>query len=161
MSAWISWGQLALLGLTSDIAGAFLLAVSFMTKNPARLAREIPLHGMTFGLPRLGKSLIRQRVEAQVGVVYLVSGFALQAIVYYTAHGTAAVIGWREDLVGFVSIAALLVSAAVLYMWWVPKRSRALWNGTWRLDHEGKPLDGEKLAEAERAFGPGGPWGDL
>lgn len=161
MSAWISWGQLALAGVGSDIAGAFLLAMSFMTKNPEQIAREIPLHGMTFGLPRLAKSLVRQRTEAQIGVVFLVSGFVAQAVVYYMAHGTAAVTGWREDIVGLATAAAPITAAAALYKWWVPARVRALWGKTWRLDHQGEPLTGDALTTAEGSFGPGGGWGEL
>jgi hypothetical protein len=40
MSAWFSWGQLGVLGVAGDIAGAISLTLSFMTKTPAKIAQE-------------------------------------------------------------------------------------------------------------------------
>jgi len=129
-----------------------------MTKNPRAIAREIPLHGMTFGLPRLAKSLIRQRVEAWVGLIFLVTGFAAQEAVYYGSHGSAGIVGRRQDAVG---VAGLLIPLAVAFLIWryvLPPIAERQWEKTWKLDHKGQPLEGDALAAAQRALGPGGNW---
>ena len=87
--------QIGLAGVSSDITGAAILALSFMTKNPAAIAREIPIHGMTFGLPRLARSLLRQRIEAWLGLGLLVAGFSAQSVVYFVSGGNVSVTGNR------------------------------------------------------------------
>lgn len=161
MCAWFSWGHIGLAGLASDIAGAFILALSFMSKKPATIAREIPLHGMSFGLPRLARSLVQQRVEAWIGLAFLVVGFMAQSVVYFTAQSDLSLHGWREFATGAFVVLALWATAFALWKWWLPGVARRMWNETWRTDYSGQPLTGDELERAERSFGPGGGWGDL
>jgi len=132
-----------------------------MTKKPNAIAREIPLHGMSFGLPRMARSLVQQRVEAWLGLCFLIAGFMAQSVLYLTAGSDVTMNGWREYVVA--AIALVVPAATAFYLWkaWVPRASRRLWDQTWRTGYDGKPLEGEKLAEAERNFTGRGPWGDL
>src|SRR5207244_1919766 len=100
------------------------------------------MHGMSFGLPRLAKSLVRQRVEACFGLFFLVPGFATQAAVYYGSHGNASVVGWRQDFLGALLLLCPLLLAAAVWRWWVPRLVRSQWEKTWRIGWDGKPLEG-------------------
>ena len=63
-------------GIILDIAGAVFLALGFMVRQEERMEREASTH---VGLnPFLLRSLVEQKADAQVGLLFLVSGFAVQ-----------------------------------------------------------------------------------
>ena len=96
-----------------------------------------------------------------VGLALLVGGFTFQAIVYYTAHGNASVVGVREDSIGLAAMATTFAAAASIYATWVPRHADRLWAQTWRIGSDGNSLEGEALAQAERALGAGWRMGSL
>lgn len=64
-------------GLGFDIAGGWLLALGLLAKAP-----QIH-HGATInGLELLGTSALRDRVDAQIGLGFLIGGFLLQVVGY-------------------------------------------------------------------------------
>jgi len=158
VSAWFSWGQIGVFGVSSDIAGAIALALSFMTKTPSKIAEEAPVHGFAIGNPYLAKSLVRQRTEAWVGLCFLVTGFTAQAVVYFVAGGNTSIHGWHETVVGVMLAIAPLVLLGGVFRWCVPRLTERTWELTWRMGHDGQPLEGDDLAQAERDFGQGGDW---
>jgi hypothetical protein len=140
------------LGVAGDIAGAIALALSFMTKSPAKIAGEAPVHGVVWGNAHLAQSLCRQREEARVGAVLLVAGFGAQGIVYFLAGGNASVEGWRETAVAFGLMAIPFAALAGLCRWWVPWAALKTWEQTWPLNNRGEPLQGEELEKARERF---------
>ena len=68
--------DLVLVGLSSDIVGAVVLAKGFMLKRPSEAWRE----SRTFsgGNGQMLKSALLQKAEAWVGMLFLVGGFLLQ-----------------------------------------------------------------------------------
>jgi hypothetical protein len=70
--------DLFLVGLVLDISGAVLLAKGLLL-SPRTLSKLNTNWGLTYGQPR---DRIDNRVAGEVGVVYLVLGFALQFVGY-------------------------------------------------------------------------------
>lgn len=122
VSEFFAWAHLAVAGIAADIAGAVILGLSFSTKSPEQMREEVPVSVTTVTTPghisipfpsALLESMIRQRAEARVGLVFLVVGFALQASVYFFTGGRFATL--EEKLVAG-ALAALIWALALLTM---------------------------------------------
>jgi len=84
-----TWAQLVIAGLAADVAGAVALGLAFATKRPEAIRHDVPTTVTGFGIDvihitvrfpqQLAYSLVRQRAEARLGLVFLVGGLALQA----------------------------------------------------------------------------------
>jgi peptidoglycan/LPS O-acetylase OafA/YrhL len=117
------------LGLGLDIAGAVMLAWSFIVQSPDSIAREILLPMRTFeglarGMREFAHSLARQRAEARLGGALLVLGFAVQSAAYLFTDGSAHFTSWEQRAV--VVALVLVVWAPVIALWrfWVPASAK-------------------------------------
>lgn len=110
-------------GLGLDIAGAGLLAKGLLLR-PAQIGA-----GGTFGgIASMGLLALRDRVDAEFGLAYLLGGFVFQ-IIGYTALQAGAESEGRGtgEAVAFVALAATAVALAVVtYLLARGARKRAL-----------------------------------
>jgi peptidoglycan/LPS O-acetylase OafA/YrhL len=127
-----SWLHLGIAGLASDIAGAVPLAWSFSTKTPEQIRTEVPKSVPTSlgssSFPQgLAYSLIRQRAEARLGLVLMVLGFAMQAVVYFTGSGDALT-ETNEVLLAGGLVLVVWIAAGIAtrcYVPWDERRTRS------------------------------------
>jgi hypothetical protein len=109
-------------GLALDIAGALLLAKSFMLKDPQDAYYEgLPVYG---GNHSLLKSALLQRGEARVGGGLLVVGFVLQ--IWGNLHGGIAATepGWISSTSRMILVAILVALVAAMLLLLAGHRAR-------------------------------------
>lgn len=96
------------IGLALDIIGAVFLAKGFMAKKIQRIIDESRTY---FGGNRwLKDSLLQQKLEAQIGLVFLFSGFLCQAI------GNFISIPKEICLSPYIIFSILLFSSIILFL---------------------------------------------
>jgi hypothetical protein len=100
----LSLTDLFLVGLVLDISGAVLLAKGLLL-SPRALARMNTMYGSAY---EVHEDRIRNRVYAEFGLLYLATGFGLQAI------GYALDIGGVKAETGTGRLIVALVTAAVV-----------------------------------------------
>jgi hypothetical protein len=118
--------DLIIIGLFSDVAGAFVLASSFMMKTPVDAADEAATRsGQNIALFR---STIFQRAEAWCGATLLGLGFALQVIGNYRNASVPAGLGvlntWQR--VGGTGVVVWLGARLWLMAWRFDAQERFL-----------------------------------
>jgi uncharacterized membrane protein YidH (DUF202 family) len=97
-----------------------IIAWTLARNSAARIAEEIPIHGMSFGLPSFARSAATQRAEARLGISFLVSGFALQASAYFFPHPHASLHTVSQRVLALALLIVAWLVAAAAYRWYVP-----------------------------------------
>jgi hypothetical protein len=125
----LTWAHVAIAGLATDVAGAVALGIAFATKKPEAIRAEVPkvLGGSALFAPeivnvsfpqQLAYSMVRQRAEARLGLVLLVSGFVLQAAGSFFNLGSLTTAGQRWA--GLILAAGLWLLAFAAWRVYVP-----------------------------------------
>lgn len=87
------------IGLALDIFGAVFIAKGLMTKDLSQMLKEA---GSYFGYnPHLRDSLIRQRTEVRIGVIFLTAGFVFQLLPYLKARQLETIL-FMAIMLGFL-----------------------------------------------------------
>ena len=105
---YLSLTDLFLVGLALDISGAVLLAKGLLL-SPRMLARLNTVWGVGEGLH---EDRLRNRVDGEFGIGYLVAGFTLQAVGYSLDIGGVPSETGRCRLIAAMTLAALAAGAA-------------------------------------------------
>lgn len=153
MSGSFTFADWFVLGVGADIAGAITLAWSFILTSPGSIAEEILLPLRTYGWLRGGfgafaRSLARQRAEARVGGVFLVTGFGAQLVAYLFSNGSAHFTTEQERIASIVLVLAEWGVAAVVWKTYVPRSAARIF----RAAHEAQEADvARRVAESQAA----------
>jgi hypothetical protein len=105
-------------GLILDIGGAIILAIGLIGKKQSAMIRESQSPYGGSANPLLILAMVRQRVDAQVGVTLLVLGFVCQM---------DSPLGWQPPWARLwpvlaVSTGILLTTAVLWPYWWAPRQ---------------------------------------
>jgi hypothetical protein len=124
----VAWSDWFVAGVGADIGGALMLALSFAAKRPSSLAEELVVVTRTYlrlgmGLASFAQSLARQKAESHIGLLFLVSGFAMQLFAYLWPHSSAITTNGQR-LIAVVVVLAEWVLAAALWKSYVPWRTQ-------------------------------------
>ncbi len=132
-------------GLALDVAGALVLAKSFMLKDPQDAYYEgLPVFGGNNGLL---KSALLQRGEARVGGSLLVVGFVLQ--MWGNLHGgiAASEPGWINSTGRMILVGILVGIATVCFVAFAGHQSRRAFYHVFFRNYAGQtklhPADGD------------------
>lgn len=148
---WFVWADWWVAGAGADIAGAVLLARSFVVKGADAIANEIllPLRtfdGMKKGFRDLAASYAQQRAEARMGAALLVAGFAAQVVGYLFTDGSSH---FADDQERLMAVALVLAVWAVTVVWWrvyVPSATQRVLDAAYAAQEA--HVDAARLAEA-------------
>ncbi len=115
------WTHLLITGIGFDIAGAVIIAWSLASTTAEKIARDIPIHGMSFGLPQLALGSARQRAEARLGIFLLGTGFLMQATSYFFPHPRSGLHTTAQRLIAVSFIVCTWLIAYVAYKLYIPR----------------------------------------
>jgi hypothetical protein len=117
----LSWSDVAAVGLALDIAGALILVAALITKSAALIAKEAPETVYAGGFepefavavmpPEVREGLCRQHAEARVGGPVLALGFVLQGAALFLPSDSLDTTS--ERLVALALVAVVLVGGYV------------------------------------------------
>jgi hypothetical protein len=142
------------LGVGADIAGAFLLAWSFIVQSPNSIAREIllPLRtydGLARGFGGFARSLARQRAEARIGGTLLVAGFVAQLVGYLFTDGSSHFESWNQRLLAVGIVAAEWIAVSLLWKYYVPASAQRTFDAAFAAQEADVAARVRAAAEAE------------
>lgn len=110
MSAWLSWGYLAVIGLAFDAAGAWRVAWALLLRTNTEIGKSAVQAGRVHrqvAIPRANAAEL-QRSDAWWGVLFFSVGFALQGVPFFVT-GNASLDGWKEKVLGLVAVPLAVV----------------------------------------------------
>jgi hypothetical protein len=115
----LTWTDVFLAGIGLDVAGAVVIAWSLAATTAEKLSHDIPIHGISFGLPHMALGSARQRAEARLGIVLLGGGFLLQGLAYFFPHPRSSLNTNMQRLVGLGILVGAWVMAIIAYRMYV------------------------------------------
>ena len=131
----LTWPHLIVVGLGFDAAGVVIVAWSLAATTASKISHDVPIHGISFGLPHIALGSARQRAEARLGMTLLVGGFLLQALAYFFPHPEENLdTGWERG-VGAAMLVLTWVVAATCYRLYVPWSAARVYDAAQKMQH--------------------------
>jgi hypothetical protein len=143
---YLSLTDLFLVGLALDISGAILLAKGLLL-SPHMLASLNTVWGVGEGLH---EDRLRNRVDGEFGVGYLVCGFILQAVGYSLDIGGVSSKTGHDRLIAALAMAA--AAAAVAWVAWMLLHKRRTTTLAAKVERAHQAA-AKEINEAEKARG--------
>jgi uncharacterized membrane protein (DUF485 family) len=120
-------------GIGCDIAGAVIIAWSLAATNASKISHDVPIHGMSSGLPHIALRSASQRAEARLGIMLLVGGFLLQATTYFFPHPKSSLHTTPQRLIGVGLLVLAWILATITYKVYVPWSAQRVYDQAQRL----------------------------